>query len=231
MSAMPKEIAEAINAIMSSVDYIEKRGENTHHNYRFAAVGDVLAKLQPAMAKEGLIIVQHEINHELMANDSVMTASYQFILCHKSGAIWDTNAVHTGMAAGRNSKGGFDDKALNKCHTAARKYFLLSLFQIPTGDLPDADAEEDRPSVATEKGAPKRTVAPKKMSPRERAEEWVAGAKAALLEIKMKGQLTEWSEKNKRVLAKLADEHTDLSDHLATFITERYDELAEQENA
>jgi len=47
----------------------------------------------------------------------------------------------------RNSKGGYDDKALNKCHTTARKYFILGLFQIPTGLADDADAEEDKPPV------------------------------------------------------------------------------------
>jgi hypothetical protein len=32
---------------------------------------------------------------------------------------------------------------LNKCHTAARKYFLLALFQIPTGEEDDADQGEN----------------------------------------------------------------------------------------
>ena len=48
----------------------------------------------------------------------------------------------TGVSTCRNSKGGWDDKSLNKCHTAARKYFLLSLFQIPTGEEDDADKGE-----------------------------------------------------------------------------------------
>jgi hypothetical protein len=48
----------------------------------------------------------------------------------------------------RNSKGGWDDKSLNKCHTAARKYFLLALFQIPTGEEDDADQGDRQPSPA-----------------------------------------------------------------------------------
>ena len=47
------------------------------------------------------------------------------------------------MAAIKNHKGTVDDKAANKCHSAARKYFLLGLLQVPVGDLPDADSDDD----------------------------------------------------------------------------------------
>jgi hypothetical protein len=133
----PPEISGAINAIMGEVDYVQKKGTNTFHNYKFAAVGDLLAKLQPAMAKAGLIVMQNEMEHTL--SGAVMEVKYEFTLIHKSGAVWPDRPVHTGMATATNSKGGFDDKCVNKCMTAARKYFLLALFQIPTGDLPDAD--------------------------------------------------------------------------------------------
>jgi hypothetical protein len=33
---------------------------------------------------------------------------------------------------------------MNKCHTAARKYFLLALFQIPTEDDADADGGQQQ---------------------------------------------------------------------------------------
>lgn len=143
---MPKAIAEAVSAIMGEVDYVQKKGENKFHNYKFAAVGDILAKLQPSMAKAGLCIVQNELGHRLSEDSGIMTAEYEFLLSHKSGVTWEERPRHTGMATAKNTKGGFDDKALNKCHTAARKYFLLALFQIPTGELPDADAQEDTES-------------------------------------------------------------------------------------
>ena len=137
----PPEIAAAINAIMGEVDYIQKRGENKFHGYKFAAVGDILSKLQPAMAKHGLIIIQSEVEHTI--DGVVAMVKYEFILAHKSGAVMPERFVHTGVATATNTKGGFDDKCLNKCMTAARKYFLLALFQIPTGEEADADAQED----------------------------------------------------------------------------------------
>lgn len=162
--AMPKEISEAVTKVMGAVGYLEKKGENKFHNYKFAAVGDLLAKVQPALVAAGLVIVQDETDHRLIADGAVMTATYQFTLAHTSGAEWANKPRHTGMANAKNTKGGFDDKALNKCHTAARKYFLLALFQIPTGDLPDVDNEEEaapagspsprRASVAEPRGEP-----------------------------------------------------------------------------
>jgi hypothetical protein len=140
----PAEIAEAINAVMGEVDYVQKKGTNSFHGYKFAAVGDLLAKLQPAMARHGLIIIQNEVEHGLSPNGGVMEVKYAFTLAHKSGAIWPDRPVHTGMATAVNSKGGFDDKCVNKCMTAARKYFLLALFQIPTGDDADPDADQER---------------------------------------------------------------------------------------
>ena len=72
-----------------------------------------------------------------------------------SGETWPQPLRQTGVSTCRNSKGGWDDKSLNKCHTAARKYFLLSLFQIPTGEEADADFGEndERPAKIIERAA------------------------------------------------------------------------------
>lgn len=150
---MSAKVAEAINAVMGEVGYIQKKGENKFHGYKFAAIGDVLAELQPAMHKSGLIVIQDEVSNELLDGGAIMTARYAFRLLHKSGEEWPSVAHHTGMAAARNSKGTPDDKALNKCHTAARKYFLMALFQIPTGDHVDPDEDGDVPTKGATKPA------------------------------------------------------------------------------
>lgn len=143
---MPEPIAKAIGAIMTKVKNVEKQGTNTFHNYKFAKVEDLLFQVQPAMAEAGLVITQDEIHHEVLS-DAIMLATYAFSLSHDSGVTWGP-IRQTGMSNLRNTKGGYDDKALNKCHTAARKYFILGLFQVPAGELPDADTEEDRPAPA-----------------------------------------------------------------------------------
>ncbi|MBU6232445.1 ERF family protein [Patescibacteria group bacterium] len=143
---IPKAISEAIVKVMSLVTYVENRGKNNFHNYKYAKAGDLFAKLQPAMAEAGLVIVPDLVGYKLIANDTIMEANFNFTLAHSSGDTWRYKPHFIGMSSCRNQKGGFDDKALNKCLTAARKYFLISLFNVPTGDDPDPDADGDTKS-------------------------------------------------------------------------------------
>jgi hypothetical protein len=174
-SNMPKAIAEAVGTIMAKVKNVEKHGENKFHNYKFARVEDLMFQVQPALAEAGLVITQDEVRHEIVS-DALMLATYAFSLSHKTGVTW--GPVHqTGMAGLKNSKGGYDDKALNKCHTAARKYFILGLFQVPAGDLPDADAEEEKPAPARQPEA--KRVEPPPPTLAQRADRLEATLKAS----------------------------------------------------
>jgi hypothetical protein len=145
MEPMPAEIAAAVVAIMEKVKPVEKTGENREQKYKFAKVEELLAVLQPELANNGIIPIQTEVHARFSANSLLVT--YAFYLQHKSGVMWASPITHTGQARFLNREGGGDDKAYNKCHTSARKYFLLSLFQIPALDagdsrLSDGDADE-----------------------------------------------------------------------------------------
>ncbi|MGG5812559.1 ERF family protein [Falsiroseomonas sp. CW058] len=153
---MPPAIAKAIVSVMAEVRGIEKRGENKFHNFKFMTVGDLMGDLQPAMAKAGLFVLQTEIGAEMMKE--ALVVSYAFALGHASGEVWRCPLIQSGMAVALNSKGGVDDKARNKCHTAARKYFLVGLFQIPAleiGDerLLDGDGDADASPAPRAEGA------------------------------------------------------------------------------
>jgi hypothetical protein len=107
---------------------------------------DVLRRLTPLLGKHGIAIFQDETSRSMFDGDSVIAVTYEFIVAHESGETWPDRLRQTGVSRCRDGKGGWDDKAINKCHTAARKYFLLSLFQIPTGDEIDADHHGDEAS-------------------------------------------------------------------------------------
>jgi hypothetical protein len=95
------------------------------------------------------VIFQSETGRAMFDNDNVFAVEYAFTVVHSSGERWPELIKQTGVSRCRDSKGGWDDKCVNKCHTAARKYFLLSLFQIPTGEEEDADqGENERPAKA-----------------------------------------------------------------------------------
>jgi hypothetical protein len=140
-------LVAAIAAVMNEVHVVAKRGENKFHGYRYAAMGDILKEVTPLLGRHGIVIFQSETGRAMFDEDNVIAIEYAFTVAHASGETWPHVIKQTGVSTCRNTKGGWDDKSLNKCHTAARKYFLLALFQIPTGDEEDADrGEDERPA-------------------------------------------------------------------------------------
>lgn len=199
----------AINAVMSDVGTVGKDGNNSHHNYNYATVSAVLGKVQPLMAKHGLVIIQTELERSLIDDGNVLAITYQFLLFHTSTPSTSLIIKQTGLCSARNSKGGFDDKAANKCHTAARKYFILALFQIPTVELDDADKEADRPAqpkliaknVIRQEPAKVEAVAPHAI-PHEGVKlvDWTVQFAAAINAATSKSELDEWLGLNKTPL-------------------------------
>jgi hypothetical protein len=105
-------------------------------------MGDILKEVTPLLGRHGIVIFQSETGRAMFDDDNVIAIEYAFTVAHASGETWPHVIKQTGVSTCRNSKGGWDDKSLNKCHTAARKYFLLALFQFPTGEEADADQGE-----------------------------------------------------------------------------------------
>lgn len=149
---MSQIVLTAVSNIMSKIGSLKKTGYNEFHKYKFAAAADLSHKLQPLLVEEGLIIMQSESERAVLGNSELLSITYAFGLLHKGGemltAMEGIEFKRTGLSSLRNSKGGFDDKAANKCGTAASKYFVIDLFKIPTGDFDDADDQEDRPIPA-----------------------------------------------------------------------------------
>jgi hypothetical protein len=148
VAAPAATLVSAIAAVMNEVHVVAKRGENEFHRYRYATMGDILREITPLLGRHGIVIFQSETGRAMFDDDNVIAVEYSFTVAHASGETWPHAIKQTGVSTCRNSKGGWDDKSLNKCHTAARKYFLLALFQIPTGEEDDADQGDRRPAPA-----------------------------------------------------------------------------------
>jgi hypothetical protein len=153
-------LVAAIAAVMNEVHVVAKRGENEFHRYRYATMGDILKEVTPLLGRHGIVIFQSETGRAMFDDDNVIAVEYAFTVAHASGETWPHVIKQTGVSTCRNTKGGWDDKSLNKCHTAARKYFLLALFQIPTGEENDADRGEPAEPPPREMKTVVRTIAP-----------------------------------------------------------------------
>lgn len=148
------KLAGAIAAVMAEIKPVEKEGWNDFQKYNYARMQDLSRELTPLMGKHGIVIFQTEEGREMFDDGKAVAVRYRFTIVHSSGEIWPERPLQTGLSSCRNSKGGFDDKTLNKCHTSARKYFLLSLFQIPTADEDDADSGSDREEGQQQRSRP-----------------------------------------------------------------------------
>jgi hypothetical protein len=136
-------ILRAMNAVMNEVDYVQKKGENDFHGYKYATEADVLDRLRPAMVKHGLILIPSVQQVSSIDQHGNTTVSIHYTLAHISGAVWPTPVIAAGCGNDRN-KNGVGDKGLYKAITGANKYMLFKLFQIETGNAEPEDSEGDR---------------------------------------------------------------------------------------
>lgn len=135
-----RPIVAALSEIRKAVNSVKKDGRNQHHQYDYAAAGDVMHAFKDALAANNVDITPHEIRQQFVHEGRVMVMTFEFHVIHESGDKLDPPPVFSGMCACVTKNGAFDDKAANKCLVGAQKYFLLQKFQIPTGDYDDPDS-------------------------------------------------------------------------------------------
>lgn len=208
----PGSVIAGIAAIMAEIKPIEKSGWNDFHKYWHVRMQDLSRELTPLMGKHGIVIFQTEEGRELFDNGNAVAVRYRFTVAHRSGDIWPQNPLQTGVSACRN-RGGFDDKALNKCHTSARKYFLLSLFQLPSEDSEDADADgpadggkqQQRPQGRRPVPSPSGKLAPHLLPvvEGESPEAWVKRFAPFVEKAETEAEVNRWYDVNLVVFEKL----------------------------
>ena len=162
--AMPPKVAAAVGAVMAAVPKLEKGEKNIHANYKFASIDAFLEAVRPLCAKNGLIIIQDEVDFDLRegmdkAGKPVrwLLIKFQFTLAHISGETWAHRPRRTIMV-----NAAMGAQAFGAAQSYALKHFERSLFQIATGEKgEDADSHPpgDLPKDGTEDWA---RVNPKK---------------------------------------------------------------------
>jgi hypothetical protein len=239
------EIAKAISKVMTEVGTIKKGGHNDFFNYDYARMEDLLQAVTPLMGKYGLAVIQNEV--EIRPIENRVTVTYEFTVMHESGQVFPEKPRFTGVSLARDRKGNWDDKAINKCHTAARKYFLLSLFQVPAGDFDDADIEETEETDAnqrrvpgppeTAKSPPANAVPPPPQAKPEKPvedsvphkimlgqghgpDQWAAAYIRAIGKARSEEEIKEWDNYNDPILQMLSDQYGQIYEQIA-FAVER----------
>lgn len=207
-------LAGAISDVMAEIPAVEKGGWNKFQNYSYARIQDLMGVLTPLMGKHGIVVFQNEEGREMFDDGKAIAVRYRFTIVHKSGEIWPERILQTGLSSCRNTKDGFDDKSLNKCHTAARKYFLLSLFQIPTEDAEDSDTSgsprqngggQPRPQGRRPVPSPSGKIAPHSIPivDQESPQAWASRFGAFVAKAETSVEIDEWYSANIAAFEKL----------------------------
>lgn len=236
------KITAAIASIMAEIKPVEKEGWNDFHKYNYAKMQDISRELTPLMGKHGIVVFQTEVSREMFDNGNAIAVRYRFTISHTSGEIWPEHPIQTGLSTCRTSKGTFDDKALNKCHTSARKYFLLSLFQIPTAEEDDADAGAGSDTGGGDRRSPAR---PRRQVPspngkiaphvvpvvsQEHPAEWAKRFLGFVAKAETDPEIDDWYSINSQIMDKVR-KHPDGKDVMDTIIAGMDERAAELNSA
>lgn len=135
-------IYDKINKLMEALPYVQKKGYNTFHKYRYVAHSDLMAELRPHLVRLG-IVATPEYSIVSQTGDLVIV---QCLLTLGTAEDKPGDRTHVTSLGSGSDKG---DKAVMKAMTAANKYAWMHLLALATGDDPEADADTDRRAAGT----------------------------------------------------------------------------------
>lgn len=140
-------------AVMAEMSNIQKTGKNTHFDYKFVTADAVAEKVRQLLSERGVAFFAAIVGREMLEIQRSFTdkrtgemqtsrsnrwvVDFEFTFADGESGVYEVRKWSAEADAA-------DDKGINKCATAAEKYFLLKTFIVSTGDEPDADADGRR---------------------------------------------------------------------------------------
>ncbi|NUJ19320.1 hypothetical protein FKN04_22570 [Bacillus glycinifermentans] len=164
-----KTLVKKLSKVMEKVKYIEKKGYNSFHKYKYATEADVNEKVREELAKVNVMMIPNMKHHETREHKNrkgqleyIVTVDMEFrFIDGDSGEEITFNMSGSGQDSG--------DKGIYKAIAGAQKYALMKAFMIPTGDDPEQNQEGDDGGTSNNK--------PPKLITQEQTEELASLAK------------------------------------------------------
>lgn len=171
-----KSIVERLNGVMKDVGGVEKkaRAAAAQGGYAYRSIDDVMAALQPALIKNGVVVRpevieirenQYTTKGGTQMNRVVLKVCYRFLSIEGEYV----NATVTGEGADAG------DKACNKALAGAMKYAVTQTLSIPTSEVKDSEADLDDPPAPQRKKAARSPAPPPSTEPPPLPKEWKKG--------------------------------------------------------
>lgn len=139
-----RTLVKKLAKVMQDVKYIQKRGFNKFHQYRYATESDVAEKVRESLADQNVVMIPNMTSHSIREHitakgnkEYITTVVMEFkFIDGDSGEEITFTMIGEGQDAG--------DKGPYKAITGAQKYALMKAFMVPTGDDPEADEGVDQ---------------------------------------------------------------------------------------
>lgn len=125
---------------------IPKRGYNRAQNYRFTQETDLVSAVRPYLAATGILITFSLTEHEIIPRPNP-DAKGLLTRVRLHWTVTDGKESLHGDMDGYGMDAG--DKGIYKAITGAKKYILMTLFLVDTGDDAEADTKTDRDTMAS----------------------------------------------------------------------------------
>jgi ERF superfamily len=150
-------LAQKINIVSASIAKIKMTGQNTHDNYKYLKIEDVVDAVRKEMQKAQLILTP-----QILKIDNVPDTKG---ILRDVDVEWTLEDASTGEKRAYRIPGtGWDyhDKGTYKALTGSRKYALILIFNLPVGDNPEASgAPSFDQGVKAAKGVTRKFMADK----------------------------------------------------------------------
>lgn len=145
-------LVKKLAKVMQEVKYIQKKGYNKFHNYKYATEADVAEKVREVLAEQNVVMIANTTSHSVREHinqkgnrEYIVTVNVEFrFIDGDSGETITFNMAGEGQDAG--------DKGTYKAITGAQKYALMKTFMIPTGDDPEQDEGVDERNAQSGSG-------------------------------------------------------------------------------
>ena len=144
------KVLKKINTVMQKSGYIAKDKRNSAQKYNYLSEEEVIYRMRELMVAEGLVVVPstEEVSIDMLERpgDKPPMPMTTVSVLYK---IIDIDSGEYIAAYQCGSGSDMMDKGIYKALTGCNKYYLLKLFQIPTGDDPDKDFQVEPEPVSS----------------------------------------------------------------------------------
>lgn len=143
-------IYKQISQIMRECPAIEKNQRNSQQGYAYRGIDDAMNTLQNLLPKYGVFYVPEVLESHREERTTAKGGNLIYSVLKVRYTFYAEDGSHISAVV---QSEGMDsaDKSSNKAMSAACKYALFQVFNIPTKEFVDPDATTPEPSKASEK--------------------------------------------------------------------------------